>query len=312
MASSVLNMTEQSSKPAAQAANQSTTPDVASEPTNAVAATPDAAAPAGGKAPSETDASAGPVTETVIDAKQAETDQATLEAADSADIEATQQADQPAKKRVRPQEVISRLIAAWPLAFFSEPRSVKPLAIGVLQQILSDRPAALDGLNSQAIRSGLKFYTSRLSYHYGMVHNTHRITLTGEPADEVDDKAREYARAQIVAIKQLRDARQAAQNPPATEGEEQGTDDASQGKRQPRAKQGRKPRAARGAERVKRDENTGEPSGRQSRRSRRDQPRTPRADKLEIVGSQADGQKAENLSMEEKLARLAQHFGKSG
>ncbi|HQT42714.1 MAG TPA: ProQ/FINO family protein, partial [Halothiobacillus sp.] len=73
------------------------------------------------------------------------------------------------KKRISPQAVVTQLMAAWPQAFFTEPRAVKPLAIGTLQQILANRPAELEGLNSQAIRSGIKFYTSRLSYHYGIV-----------------------------------------------------------------------------------------------------------------------------------------------
>ena len=222
-----------------------------------------------------------------------------------------QKADKPAKKRIPPQEVIARLVAAWPLAFFTEPRSVKPLTIGVLQQILADRPAELEGLNSHAIRTGIKFYTSRLSYHYGMVHNTHRITLAGEPAEEVDDKAREFAKAQIVVIKQQREARQAAQNPPdsASSGE-QTADESAESKKPPRTKQGRKPRTVSGAEGNGRGEKADAPSGQRPRRPRRDQARPPRADKSAASGTQATAT-PENLSMEEKLARLAQHFGKS-
>lgn len=239
-----------------------------------------------------------------------------LEQSNSGSTDSEQKADKPAKKRVPPQEVIARLVAAWPSAFFSEPRSVKPLTIGVLQQILANRPADLDGLNSHAIRTGIKFYTSRLSYHYGMVHNTHRITLAGEPAEEVDDKAREFAKAQIVAIKQQREARQKAsqaeQNPEDAASGAQTNDEAAEGKKPSRPKQARKPRPAAGSEGKGRDADAGAPSGQRPRRPRRDQARPPRSDKPAASATQAAAPATENLSMEEKLARLAQHFGKSG
>ena len=292
-------MTEQSSRPTADAADQSQPRDLALDQADSATLAPDVAASAEADVTSDT-----PVEQTVESSADSE-----LAALGQAESE--QKADKPAKKRVPPQEVIARLVAAWPLAFFSEPRSVKPLTIGVLQQILADRPAELEGLNSHAIRTGIKFYTSRLSYHYGMVHNTHRITLAGEPAEEVDDKAREFAKAQIVAIKQQREARQAAQHPSDAASGEQAADESAEGKKPPRAKQGRKPRSAGGAEGKGRDENAGTPSGQRPRRPRRDQARPPRADKPAASGTQA-ASTTENLSMEEKLARLAQHFGKSG
>jgi len=292
-------MTEQSSRPTADAADQSQPRDLALDQAGSVASAPDAAAlteaDMASEAPVEqlVEPSAGPVQ------------------ADSEQTDSDQKADKPAKKRVPPQEVIARLVAAWPLAFFSEPRSVKPLTIGVLQQILADRPAGLEGLNSHAIRTGIKFYTSRLSYHYGMVHNTHRITLAGETAEEVDDKAREFAKTQIVAIKQQREARQATQNPSDAVSGEQTADDSAEGKKPPRAKPARKPRPASGVEGKGRDGDAGAPSGRRPRRPRRDQARPPRADMPAALGTQA-APATENLSMEEKLSRLAQHFGKSG
>lgn len=289
-------MTEQSSRPTADAADQSQPRDLAGSATSA----PDAAASAEADVTSET-----PV-------EQAVESSADPKQTDSESTDSEQKANKAAKKRVPPQEVIARLIDAWPLAFFSEPRSVKPLTIGVLQQILADRPTGLEGLNSHAIRTGIKFYTSRLSYHYGMVHSTHRITLAGEPAEEVDDKAREFAKAQIVAIKQQREARQAAQHPADAASGEPAADESAEGKKPPRAKQGRKPRPAGSAAGKGRDENADAPSGQRPRRPRRDQTRPPRTDKPAASGTQAATPTTENLSMEEKLARLAQHFGKSG
>ncbi len=283
-------MTEQSSRPTADAAEQSQPRDLMLDPAGTATPASDVAVPTAAEATSEV--STEPSVEGIGEPEQ------------KAEI------NQPTKKRVPPQEVIARLVAAWPLAFSSEPRSVKPLTIGVLQQILADRPAALEGLNSHAIRTGIKFYTSRLSYHYGMVHNTHRITLAGEPAEEVDDKAREFAKAQIVTIKQQREARQAAQNPSGDTAEAQATDESAEGKKSPRTKQGRKSRSASGVEGQGRHDKTDAPSGQRPRRPRRDQARPPKAEQSAAASTQATAT-TENLSMEEKLARLAQHFGKS-
>ncbi|MHB9022301.1 MAG: ProQ/FinO family protein [Halothiobacillus sp.] len=245
------------------------------------------------------------------------------------------------KKRIPPQAVVSQLVAAWPQAFFTEPRAVKPLAIGTLQQILANRPAELEGLNSQAIRSGIKFYTSRLSYHYGIVHNSHRITLAGEQADEVDEKAREFAKTQILAIGQQRAERRAAQNPPPVEGESlagQGPDNAE---RKPRAFPGRRAkrsapeahassapasaqRSELGAEANPSAPRRDRPEGgrpnnaanaTRNRPARRDQPKATEganAPRSDTRSARAPEPVVENLSLEEKLARLAQHFGKSG
>lgn len=236
-------------------------------------------------------------------------------------------ASQAPKKRIAPQAVVARLVVAWPQAFFNDPRAVKPLAIGTLQQILANRPEALEGLNSQAIRTGIKFYTSRLSYHYGMVNTTHRITLSGEAADEVDEKAREYAKAQIIAIQQQRAAQRAAQNPPPADMGESGPD----GEPMPRPARSKRPFKKRspqtsagsggdsaqdgGTDQVvnspaantrpprasgERSRPKGDQAGRRSASAER--PSTERA---------APSAAEPKLSLEEKLARLAEHFGKT-
>lgn len=231
------------------------------------------------------------------------------------DADAQAEASPAPKKRIAPQAVITRLIEAWPQAFFSDPRSVKPLAIGTLQHILANRPDALDGLNSQAIRTGIKFYTSRLSYHYGMVNNTHRITLGGENADEVDDKAREYAKAQIVAIQAQRAARRAAQAIQSGEAGGPDNEDGEPGARGPRHKRP----AKKGSEQVAEGGAAGERSHRPAR-SRNERPR-PKVDRVNRRAARADERHSApsaessavepNLTMEEKLARLAAHFGKT-
>lgn len=246
---------------------------------------------------------------------------------DGTDVATEAPEPQAPKKRIAPQAVVARLVIAWPQSFFNDPRAVKPLAIGTLQQILANRPEALEGLNSQAIRTGIKFYTSRLSYHYGMVNNTHRITLSGEAADEVDDKAREYAKAQIIAIQQQRAAQRAAQNPPTGEMGESGPD----GEPMPRPARSKRPfkkrspqtSAGSGGDSVQdggTDQVVSSPAAntRPPRASgERSRPRGDQGGRRSASATarpsaeRATSADEPKLSLEEKLARLAEHFGKT-
>ncbi|MFP4640405.1 MAG: ProQ/FINO family protein, partial [Guyparkeria sp.] len=221
-------------------------------------------------------------------AEPAETPAEQPQAADAgqADAPAEPQANQAKKPRVHPRDAVKQFVAAWPKAFSEDPKEVKPLAIGILQQILAERPPELEGLNSKAIRTAMKFYTSRLSYHYAMKNAEHRVDLKGEPAEPVDDKARAHADEQIKAIHAARDAKRA----------EQGEDENGEAKkpRRPR-KAGNKPRKERQAEgkaaKPRSDKRRGQP-----RREKEPQP----------------DPALQNLSLEEKLDRLAQRFGKDG
>jgi hypothetical protein len=91
-------MTEQSSRPTADAADQSQPRDLALDQAGSVASVPDAAALAEADMTSET-----PVEQLVepsTDPVQANSEQ----------MDSEQKADKPAKKRVPPQEVIARLV----------------------------------------------------------------------------------------------------------------------------------------------------------------------------------------------------------
>ncbi|WP_410474290.1 ProQ/FINO family protein [Guyparkeria sp. TX1] len=205
-------------------------------------------------------------------------------------------ANQPKKPRVHPREAVKQFEAAWPEAFSSDPKQVKPLAIGILQQILADRPAELDGLNSKAIRAAMKFYTSRLSYHIAMKNAEHRVDLKGEPAEPVDDKARGHAEEQIKAIHAARDAKRAEQGET-----EEGSEKKPRRPRKPADKGPRK--AANGGQGDKAR------SGQEGNKRRND--RRPNKSGESRKSEQADPA-LKNLSMEEKLDRLAQRFGQDG
>ena len=214
-------------------------------------------------------------------------------AAKPSDAEGKQgEARQAKKPRVHPRDAVKQFAAAWPEAFSTDPKAVKPLAIGILQQILAERPPELDGLNSKAIRAAMKFYTSRLSYHFAMKNAEHRVDLKGEPAEPIDDKAREHAEEQIKAIHAQRDAKRA----------EQGEEEAGEEKpRRPRKGQGKPAGARKGGKSAPRGEGT----------KRRGDGRPGKS-----TGGKRKEQEADpalkNMSMEEKLDRLAQRFGQDG
>lgn len=201
------------------------------------------------------------------------------------------------KPRVHPRDAIQQFAAAWPEAFSTDPKAVKPLAIGILQQILAERPPELDGLNSRAIRTAMKFYTSRLSYHFAMKDAEHRVDLKGEPAEPVDDKARAHSEEQIKAIHAQRDAKRAAQAGKES-GKEPGKEAGDENKpRRPRKASGKPAAARKGAKTAPR----GADSKRRPSKSTSDQRKESQPDPA-----------LKNMSMEEKLERLAQRFGQDG
>ncbi|MFP4155223.1 MAG: ProQ/FINO family protein [Halothiobacillaceae bacterium] len=214
---------------------------------------------------------------------------------------------QPKKKRLpHPREVIDRLIEAWPEVFTRDPRAVRPLAIGILKQILAARPETLDGLNSQAIRRGVKFYTSSIAYHRAMLNATHRVALDGSQADEITEDMREHARKELERIpKPVRKSRK-------PEGE--GSTEAS------RPRRARRRRAGDGAEQGADGGADSAPGDRSSRPGRggnegKGRQRGPgggrRSDRRSDEAVASDGKPASSeppQTMEEKLAQLAKHF----
>jgi len=195
-----------------------------------------------------------------------------------------------AKPRVHPKDVVARFAAAWPEGFTTDPKAVKPLTVGVLKQILANRPAELDGLNSQAIRAGMKYYASRMAYHIAVLNHTHRVDLAGEQAEEITDDMRTHAQEQLDAIKALR-----AEKSGKAEGD--------------------KPKKKGGGTRRKPAPRDGESAeGRSAGGRRKKNPQRSSDRRRHEAGGRGQSAEApkmdENLSMEEKLARLAERFGK--
>jgi ProP effector len=211
-------------------------------------------------------------------------------AAENAAPEATaSQEGAKAKPRVHPKDVVARFATAWPEAFSTDPKAVKPLTVGVLKQILANRPAELDGLNSQAIRAGMKYYASRMAYHIAVLNHSHRVDLAGEQAEEITDDMRTHAQEQLDAIKALR-------------AEKSGKADGDKPRKKGSGPRRKGPRDGDAAE----GRSTG---GRRKKGPQRSSDR--RRHEAGGRGQAAEAPKMdENLSMEEKLARLAERFGK--
>ena len=201
------------------------------------------------------------------------------------DTPAATEEQKPAGKKpgVHPRDAVKQFAQAWPEVFSADFKNVRPLAIGILQDILKQRPAELDGLNSKAIRTAMKFYTSRLAYHHAMLKHEHRYNLDGSEAEAIDDGARTHAQEQIEAIQKARAERQKQQ-----------TDDNADGKkpRDPREKTRRLQRKTRAKANGK-TKSSGKP-------------------RTTTAASSTNNEANAHLSMEEKLDRLAQHFGKPG
>lgn len=244
------------------------------------------------------------------------TDAAAPGAASTAEAAGTEQkspaeaADKERAPRVHPRDVIARFAAAWPQAFSTEPKAVKPLTVGVLKQILANRPSELDGLNSQAIRAGMKFYASRMAYHIAMLNHSHRVDLAGEQAEEITDDMRTHAQEQLDAIKAQR-AEKGGQKGKrsgrrADEGDQAGDEAKGDSRGDSRGDSKGRPRRARKGDRGESRGEGGRPRKPAKSRDGRSRQQSGRDD----ASRQLPRDEGPELSLEEKLAKLAEHFGK--
>lgn len=103
-------------------------------------------------------------------------------------------------KKVTNASIIRKLIKLFPLAFFGAKEKKLPLAYGIREQLFADET----GFSRKTIRKAIYWYTSRLSYHKGVIDNERRINLDGSVASDVtaDDKA--YAADRIAAIEEAK------------------------------------------------------------------------------------------------------------
>ena len=104
-------------------------------------------------------------------------------------------------KPMHPREVLNILLDRYPAAFFPDPRKVKPLAVGVLQELR----AACEGddalpLKTQDLRRALRYYTQRAAYLRAVIRGEMRINLLGEAVAEVSADQKQHAEVLLAEL----------------------------------------------------------------------------------------------------------------
>jgi ProP effector len=98
-------------------------------------------------------------------------------------------------RKARIEQTIVELVAAFPLAFSTEPERIRPLGIGIKQRIY-----ARCTLSHRDIGAALRCYTGRVAYLYAIVEGAARIDLDGMPNGTVAAKEAAHAAEQIGKI----------------------------------------------------------------------------------------------------------------
>lgn len=91
------------------------------------------------------------------------------------------------------ERAIGELLAAFPLAFSTEPRQIKPLAIGIRQQIY-----ARCTLSHRAVGDALRRYTNCVTYQRTIIKGAARIDLDGAMSGNVTAKEAAHAAERIM------------------------------------------------------------------------------------------------------------------
>jgi ProP effector len=98
-------------------------------------------------------------------------------------------------RKARIEQTIVELVAAFPLAFSTEPERIRPLGVGIKQRIYERCT-----LSHRDIGAALRCYTGRVAYLYAIVEGAARIDLDGTPNGTVAAKEAAHAAEQIKKI----------------------------------------------------------------------------------------------------------------
>jgi ProP effector len=98
-------------------------------------------------------------------------------------------------RKARIERTIVELVAAFPLAFSTEPERIRPFAIGIKQRIYERCTSS-----HRDIGAALRCYTGRVAYLYAIVEGAARIDLDGTPNGTVAAKEAMHAAEQIKKI----------------------------------------------------------------------------------------------------------------
>jgi sRNA-binding protein len=93
------------------------------------------------------------------------------------------------------ERTIGELLAAFPLAFSTEPQHIKPLGIGIKQHIF-----ARCTLSHREVGDALRRYTGCLAYLRRIIEGTERVDLDGATNGNVTAKEATHAAEQTMKI----------------------------------------------------------------------------------------------------------------
>ena len=97
--------------------------------------------------------------------------------------------------RLNMQAVVNWLVETFPSTFFKAKKKVKPLQLGIIEDIL-DTYERLDVVpfSKKRLRSGLNFYTSSKGYLQAQVEGANRINIFGQNVEPVTAEQAQYAK----------------------------------------------------------------------------------------------------------------------
>jgi ProP effector len=99
---------------------------------------------------------------------------------------------QMADRKEKTEQTIAELIAAFPLAFSTEPEQIKPLGIGIKQRIYAQWK-----LSHREIDHALRHYTGQVDYLRTVIEGAVRVDLDGTANGTVTAKEAAYAAEHI-------------------------------------------------------------------------------------------------------------------
>ena len=97
-------------------------------------------------------------------------------------------------KKQKQREAKALLEGFWGQTFkFNQP---KPLKVGILEDMVEDAKARNLPFDLEIIKAALKLYVHRYLYQKAVRKGSERIGLDGQPAGEVTDEQKAYAKTQ--------------------------------------------------------------------------------------------------------------------
>ena len=213
----------------------------------------------------------------------------------------------PKAKTLHPRAVLNILADRFPAAFHADGRLVRPLAVGVLQELR----AAREGENPlpvsmQDLRRALRYYTQGAAYHRAVARGDARISLMGEVVAEVTEEQKAHSAAKLLELEPKLPKRPERAPRPAMVGDsaEAGAEGAAGEGVEERPRRPRNPLDKRPAGRTPRREG--------ARNDNRNRP--PREDRSVAMAQDAAASKDEAptvaLDMNDKLSLLVAKFGR--